>query len=512
MSRIDYLGTTYAVDAGESVLQALLRQGANARYSCGKGSCRACMLQLVDGEVRYSSPPPVKVEQSGHVLPCICSPVGDIVLAEPDPLALVQDAEIVDLRPLGADMLEVSIAPLSDFEFQPGQHIDLIRPDGVSRPYSLASSPQDDYFFRIHVRRIDDGDMSGWLFNDAKAGDRVTFRGSFGDCCYAATMQQRPLLLLSTGSGGGAMLALARAALEAGHGAQVRMFHGVRYNRDRFLDEEMARLAARFPQFQAVTCVTREPAEAGAMAGRVVEAACAEGSMAAGTELFLCGNPAMVEQGRVAAIAAGIARDCIHADPFTFSGDAMPRDREKMAAFKPDPALWTALEDGALLKRVLTEFYDEVFEDARLAPFFHGFTKEFVAGKQYSFLSDLISGGRSFFGLNPHNSHHWMVISDELFDYREGLFERVMRRHLHDEAMLNRFMAIHELFRAEIVKAAPRGIITDGVEQPFKTHTVEVLDMDMVCDKCADEIPAGQPTRYHHRAGTLHCASCAGIA
>lgn len=73
-------------------------------------------------------------------------------------------------------------------------------------------------------------------------------------------------------------------------------------------------------------------------------------------------------------------------------------------------------------------------------------------------------------------------------------------------------MALHERFRGEIVKATPRGMWTGGRELPVRSHSVERLDIDTVCDHCGAEIRAGQPSRYQHLAGQLHCAGCAGLA
>ena len=132
--------------------------------------------------------------------------------------------------------------------------------------------------------------------------------------------------------------------------------------------------------------------------------------------------------------------------------------------------------------------------------------------KQYEFLANLFTGGESgYFGLNPYNAHHWMVISNDLFDHREALFESVLHEFELPQKLLRHWMAIHELFRADMVKSVPRGIISNGVEQPLRTHEVDRLDMDTVCDGCGEEIPAGMPVRYHHRVGTLHCAACARL-
>ena len=170
------------------------------------------------------------------------------------------------------------------------------------------------------------------------------------------------------------------------------------------------------------------------------------------------------------------------------------------------------MEQGKRLTPILRDFYTRVFADPRLAPYFHGLTVEYVAGKQYAFLAQVFSGERSFFGLNPHNGHHWMVISDELFDHREALFEQVLRDHGLADALIQRWIALHEWFRAEIVKAAPKGRFVDGQMLPAPQDSVERLDLDTVCDRCGSEIPAGSPSRYVQRLGELHCRQCAGLA
>ena len=248
------------------------------------------------------------------------------------------------------------------------------------------------------------------------------------------------------------------------------------------------------------------------MRTRVVDAAFGAEAMPRAAELFLCGLPLMVEEARYRARLAGIPAARIHADPFEFARPRLPRDSEKLAAIKPDPELWSALEQGPGLTRILQAFYTRVYADARLAPFFHKITPERAITKQYEFLASLFSSSGEYFGLNPYNAHHWMVISDELFDYREALFESVLRDSGLAPQLIDRWLALHELFRAELVKPAARGLVIGGVEQALKVQAVERLAIDAVCDACGGEIKAGSPSRYVFRIGALHCARCAGLA
>lgn len=511
MASIEYHGKRYGVDPGESVLEALLRQGAPVRYSCRKGSCHTCVLKCERGEVRHSRDIDPSIGRDGHILSCIAIPQGDVVLAAADMTHLSVPAEVVHRRALAEDVVELGIAPARATDFLAGQHVQLLRADELSRPYSIASMPGEDYFLRIQVRRVADGAMSRWLCDDVQPGHKIRLRPPLGDCCYRAPMRERPLLLLATGTGVGALAALARQALADGHAAPLTLYHGARRRADLYLHADLQELERRHRNFRYVPCVTREAAPAGGRAGRVTDAALTDHPDLQPFEVFLCGLPAMVQEARYRAVLAGAARARIHADPFEFAHPPAPRDAEKIAAIRADPDLWAALAQGPGLSHILGAFYDRVYEDERLSPFFHGVAKPYVIQKQYEFLAKLFSGETGYFGLNPYNAHHWMVISDELFDYREALFESVLHEYGLDSLLIRRWMALQELFRAEIVKPAARGLISEGVEHPLRTHVVECLDIDAVCDGCGKAIPARAPSRYHYRIGHLHCAACAGI-
>ena len=511
MSAIRYDGRDYEARTGETVLEALLRQGAIADYSCRRGSCHTCALRCLDGQVEHTRPIDETLVRDGHILPCVAIPRGDLTLGPAELEHRAIEAEIVSRRVCSPDVVELHIAPMRELDFRAGQHVHLLREDGLSRPYSFTTLPGEDYFFGIQVKRIADGQMSRWLCDDAMPGTRLRLRGPDGDCFHDATMKHRPLLLLATGTGAGAMMALARTALAQGHAAPITLFHGARTSADLYLHDTLTALSAAHPTFRYTPCVTGEMPPAGGLHGRVIEAAFGHAPDLGDTEVFLCGLPWMVQEARYRAVLCGAARARIHTDPFDYAHPPMPRDAEKLAGLKPDPELWAALEHGPKLTRILHDFYGRVYADARLSPFFIGVPQSRAIEKQYEFLARVLSGETQYLGLNPYNAHHWMVISDDLFDYREALFESVLRLHRIPPELIRRWMAMHELFRAEIVKPAARGLISRGIEQPLHTHVVEVLDIATVCDGCEAEIPAGAPVRYHFRIGTLHCAACAGI-
>lgn len=174
----------------------------------------------------------------------------------------------------------------------------------------------------------------------------------------------------------------------------------------------------------------------------------------------------------------------------------------------PDPALWEALGGGSLLQTALTDFYARVFDDARLGTFFKDVTREWVAQKQFSFMKSILTGDNSYFGYRPRNAHHWMVISDDLFDYREDLMASCLREAGVDEPWVGRIREISEAYRKQIVKGAPWPRKVAGTSLPMDGYDPLKLECGAVCDGCVGEIEVGADAMYHRRTGKLYCMAC----
>lgn len=171
--------------------------------------------------------------------------------------------------------------------------------------------------------------------------------------------------------------------------------------------------------------------------------------------------------------------------------------------------LWSELSDGAKVREALEDFYNRVYEDTRLAPFFRGVTKERLVGKQYAFLHDEMHGSRSaYFGDNMRNTHHWMVIPDDLFDHRQRLMVTVLQDHGLSERQIARWMRFEERHRHDIVKHAPWERMFGDQVMPADGYERETLSCGAMCDHCGREIQPGESVLYHVRLGSISCSHC----
>lgn len=176
------------------------------------------------------------------------------------------------------------------------------------------------------------------------------------------------------------------------------------------------------------------------------------------------------------------------------------------------PELWAALDEGVKLRALLIDFYDAVYEDPRLSPFFHATTKEWAVDHQYAFLRQILTGDDGFFGDRPRNAHHWMVITDELFDHREALFASILRKHGVSEAHVADMRAIDESFRAHIVKGAPFPKKRGGQALPLDGWGAIDLSAGGSCDYCQSVLDVNAAAHYHLRTGKVACSACADAA
>ena len=170
--------------------------------------------------------------------------------------------------------------------------------------------------------------------------------------------------------------------------------------------------------------------------------------------------------------------------------------------------MWQAFKYGPGLREVLEEFYTRVFEDDRLAPFFEHTNKEWVIDKQYSFLQSIFTGEKSYFGMRPRNAHHWMVISNELLDYRETLMESCLRHYGLSEDLVERFRNLDEVYRKQIVKDKPFPLRLHGLDFPVEGYETLELSVGAVCDGCRAVLDEGERISYHVRTGQTYCSSC----
>lgn len=308
MPEIRAAGQAWSVTPGSNLLDALNGAGLRVPYSCRAGSCHACLVRCVAGEVLDGAPDALDSQRraEGWCLACQCQVMGDLAVEVFDPLRDGLPAQIDSLDWLSPSVLRLRVKPQQPLRYSAGQHLVLWTAEGVARPYSLASLPGVDPWLEFHL----DCRHSG-AFSDAarqfKPGDALRLgqlRG--GALHYDPDWHERPLWLLAAGTGLAPLWGILREALRQHHQGPIRLIHLAHEEAEHYLAEPLAALAAAHPQLQVERVTATELAAVLAELKLVSRQ----------TRALLCGSPASVESFARRLYLVGVPRNQVLADIF----------------------------------------------------------------------------------------------------------------------------------------------------------------------------------------------------
>jgi CDP-4-dehydro-6-deoxyglucose reductase, E3 len=315
-------GKDYSLEAGESVLDCLLRHGQQLNSLCRSGACQSCLLKASAGAVPAAAQLGLKDawKQQGYFLACICRPQENLALERCE-AAATHASVVTRVTQLSSNVIGVQLARPAGFEFRAGQFVQLSRPsDGLMRPYSVASLPSEDEL-ELHVALLQDGQMSGWL--QGAGGQTVSLRGPFGECFYQDNEPDRPLVLAGTGTGLAPLLGVLRSAVQQRHRGEISLFHGSPQLSGIYLRSELEALSEALPNLRLFgSLLSGSDDELGAHGLWQFERAPLDQAVFSrypkldGHRLFVCGQPSLVQSLRKRAYLAGASLSRIHCDAF----------------------------------------------------------------------------------------------------------------------------------------------------------------------------------------------------
>jgi ferredoxin-NADP reductase len=127
-----------------------------------------------------------------------------------------------------------------------GKHVDvrLTAEDGyqVERSYSIASGPGATHL-ELTVERLDDGEVSPYLTDELRSGDKLELRGPVGGYFVWEPSRGGPVLLVAGGSGIVPLMAMIRARGAAGSHVDMRLLFSSRTWDNVIYRDELAGLA-----------------------------------------------------------------------------------------------------------------------------------------------------------------------------------------------------------------------------------------------------------------------------
>ena len=321
-------GRSFQASADQTVLGAALAAGISLPYSCRTGRCSTCRGRVLAGStcaLGTESGLSADERDEGWILTCVrgaasdlsleIESLGDIVIPAPRTLP----CRISSLERVSHDVMLVTLRlpPAAQFDFLPGQYVEIIGPNGIRRSYSLANADFSGKALELHIRAVGGGVMSRYWFDTAKTDDLLRLNGPLGTFFLRESMGL-DLIFLATGTG----IAPIKALLERvarfpadSRPRSVSVFWGGRRRSDLYFDWRL--LPGGFESFPVLSRPEDEWTGARGYVQHVLLARSPDLSNAA---VYACGSDAMIRDARESLIAAGLPGRRFYSDAFVASG------------------------------------------------------------------------------------------------------------------------------------------------------------------------------------------------
>jgi CDP-4-dehydro-6-deoxyglucose reductase len=332
-------GKTFRVRRGENVLAAALRQGVMLPYSCKNGTCGSCRGLLERGAVHYPFHPPMALERSdiaeGYTLLCQAEPLEDLVVQVRE-IEAIRDIEVRMLparvveKTLLADnvmRLRLRLPSSQRLQFLAGQYVDVLLDEGKRRAFSIASCPSVEGEIELHIRHVEGGDFTGYVFDDLQERDILRFEGPLGTFFVRNDIPDRPLIMMGGGTGFAPLKSMIENLLELGDRRIIRLYWGARTADELYLDE----LPEQWAREHGHISYRRALSDAGAggtpdaFRGLVHEAVIADHPDLSGFDMYMGGPPGMIETAKKVFVQHALPEDRMFYDSFEFGLDVPVR-------------------------------------------------------------------------------------------------------------------------------------------------------------------------------------------
>lgn len=321
---------TIRLEPDQTVLAAALASDVDYPHGCRSGRCGSCKSRLASGSVtllphtRFSLTEEEKA--AGLILACRAVPQSDVTVmwsrgdAEAEhPIESVEGL-VTSVSSATHDIVRVLVTlGDEDFAFSAGQFVRLTVGKRLMRDYSIASVPGRREL-EFHVRKVPEGLVSSHIHENLWVGDKVAVEGPFGDA-HLRALHTGPILAIAGGSGLAPIRSIVETALSSGMRQPIRLYFGVREERDvydLYVLQRLARDHANF-SYQIVTSRSESPRF---RTGHVSTALAADLPRLDGWKAYVAGPPAMVDAVGEVVLAAGLQSNDFHADVF-FTAEAV---------------------------------------------------------------------------------------------------------------------------------------------------------------------------------------------
>ncbi len=303
-------GDKFSVEPNQTLLQGALSAGIPLPHDCRVGTCATCKCRLVEGKVKsimdFSYTLNTEEIEQGYILACQTIVKSNLtILIDPSsegPHHTVKSVNgvIRKSETLTHDILKIRIELDESISYEAGQYADLSVP-GIKEPrsYSFADAPkkQGQTEISFFIRRVPNGEMTGWLNAADRTGEKVTVTGPYGSFYLRPSVQ--PIVCMAGGSGLAPIKAILEQAAKQGGDIPVLLLFGARTQGDLYCLDIIAEIASSWnAPFHFIPVLSEEPMESDWIGARGLVTEHIKdhpGIQVPFSKAYLCGPPGMID-------------------------------------------------------------------------------------------------------------------------------------------------------------------------------------------------------------------------
>lgn len=120
-----------------------------------------------------------------------------------------------------------------------------------------------------------------------------------------------------------------------------------------------------------------------------------------------------------------------------------------------------------ILMKISKCFYDKIYKDDWIGQYFKDVPQEVIESQQVDFMTASLGGPKIYLGKLPVPAHKHMMITEELFVYREELLDQALDECGASDALKYRWKKIDQAFKNSLVKNS-----IDDCQKRFNTDEI----------------------------------------
>ena len=327
-------GHQFDVQDGESILDAAMRQSIDLPYGCRGGACGSCVGYILNGTIYYDDEPIAlddEMQTNNQALFCIAKTSQDLEISieELDSSSQIKvkqfGCHVSSKNKLCHDVIALNITLDNDerLQYHAGQYLEFILDDGKRRAFSIANSPHNDDLLELHIRHVDGGIFTDFLFQNMPENSSLQLQGPLGSF-YLREDRNRPIIMVGGGTGFGPLKAMIEHIEFTKFNQPIHLFMGVRALRDLYMDD-MVKQWLKNNKNLSFTPVLSEPMDTDNWTGEtgfVHEAVARKFSDMSAFDIYMSGPPPMVNAAADLFTKQNASRENMFSDAFEYSADA----------------------------------------------------------------------------------------------------------------------------------------------------------------------------------------------